>query len=124
MELEQSARVFGHAIDQLRGRKPVRIFPNRIEFDAVPGLWQILGNDSPHGGVAQAFEKILMELPAPDRIVLAPRIVPSHGERPACWLQSPVGPTQKTTRRIRLIKLQAMQVLAPNAVSAVKIVLE
>ena len=52
-----------------------------------------------------------MKALAPDRIV-SPGIAAGHGHGTAGRLQAPLGPAHEAARRVRLVKLQRVDVLA------------
>ena len=73
MKVEQPMRVFRHAIDDLRRGDAVAVLELGIEHDAVLLVGQVLGDDAPHGRVAQPLANAFVKARAPDRVV-APRI--------------------------------------------------
>ena len=68
MKLQQPSRVLRHAIDDLRRGDAVGVLQHRIEHDAILFVGQILGDDAPHGGVAETLAKFPMKARAPDRV--------------------------------------------------------
>src|SRR4029434_701455 len=84
---------------------------------------QVFADDSPHRRARETVAKIFVEICSPDRIV-APGITAGHGKRTARWLEAPLGAANETARGIGLIKLERMNVLAPEAVRTLHIFIE
>src|SRR2546430_5078402 len=123
MKFQQSLRVLRHAVEELRRGNAIGIFQRWVEYDTVFFLRQILSDDAPHGGVTEALAKVAVEVRSPDRIV-APRIAARHRERTARGLESPLRAAHESARGVGLVKLQAVNVLAPQTVRAAKVILE
>src|SRR5262245_42777802 len=68
--------------------------------------------------------QLAMKSFAPDGVFRSPRVRARHRERPACGLESPLGPAHEAARRIRLVELERMQMLPPHPVRAPEVIVE
>src|SRR5262245_60254179 len=118
MKIEKATRVFGHSIDEFRRWIAVRIFQRRIQHDLISFLRQVFRDNTPHGGMTKTLAKMRVKTLAKYRIIFAPGITACHGKRPPCGLQSPLCAAQKAARRVGFVKLERMNMLTPQAVSA------
>ena len=74
--------------------------------------------------MSETFAEFFVKIPSPDRVIRAPGITACHGQRTAGGLKSPLRPTHETARWIRLVELEAMEVLSPQAVCAAEVFVE
>src|SRR5436189_4081037 len=74
--------------------------------------------------MAETLADVAMKIRAPNAVIGAPRIRARHGQRSAGRLKAPLRAAHEPTRGVRFIKLQAMNMLSPEAMRAAEVFFE